>query len=75
VRAWGHSRQNAHSSLGFARKFDKLRVEFILNSLVAEFFTIIGVARRLEKEIPGGVILDQYRNVGIQNSLFYVVQF
>jgi len=27
MRAWGHSRPNAYSSLGFARKFDKLRVE------------------------------------------------
>ncbi|KAL9713590.1 cystathionine beta-synthase [Leucoagaricus gongylophorus] len=25
--------------------------------------SLIGVARRLEKEIPGGIILDQYRNV------------
>ena len=29
MRAWGHSRPNAYSSLGFARKFDKLRVELI----------------------------------------------
>ncbi len=29
-----------------------------LNSL-----TIAGVAKRLQREIPGGIILDQYRNV------------
>lgn len=38
-------------------------------------FPIIDVARRLEKEIPGGVILDQYRNVGIRSSLFSVAPF
>jgi len=32
MRAWGHSRPNAYSSLGFARKFDKLRGIYIKQS-------------------------------------------